>query len=71
MLRFELAHYGTGSVITCLEGLRHIGSIVYTRKIHRYESEADFSTIVTEANTYGKQAAWEIFAYFQASRGNK
>ena len=68
MLRFELSHYGTGSVITCLDGLHHNGAIVYTRKIHRYESDADFSTIKTELQTYGERAAYEIFTYFRDSR---
>jgi hypothetical protein len=69
MLRFELSHYGTGSIITCLDGMQHRGSIVYTRKIHRYESESDFQTIITELKTYGDVAAAEIFVYFQQTRG--
>ena len=68
MFHFQLDHYGTGSVLTCMDGLRHVGAVVYTRKIHRYESEADFSTIKTELQTYGHLAAFEIFSYFQIVR---
>lgn len=68
MIRFELAHYGTGSTITMLDDLQHIGSIIYTRKIHRYESDADFQTIVTENRTHGETATVEIFKYFQEAR---
>lgn len=68
MLRFELSHYGTGSVLTCYEDLRHISSIIYTRKIHRYESDADYQTIISELVTYGEVAAREIYEYFWVTR---
>lgn len=68
MLRFGLSHYGTGSIITMLDDLKHCGSITYTRKIHKYESKADFDTIKTELMTYGDPAALEIFEYFQQAR---
>ena len=31
--------------------------IEYTRRIHRYESESDYKTLVTELNTYGISSA--------------
>lgn len=31
--------------------------IEYTRRIHRYESESDFKTLVTEDKTYGDNTA--------------
>lgn len=68
MLRFRLEHYGTGSVITLLDDLQHLGSITYTRKIHRYESDADYKTIITELQTYGDKEAEEIFRYFAYTR---
>lgn len=68
MLRFELNHYGTGSIITCLDDLKHVSAIVYTRKIHSYESKADFDTIKTELLTYGEKAAYEIYNYFWTAR---
>ncbi len=68
MLRFELNHYGTGSVITCLDDMQHLSSIIYTRKIHSYESKADFDTIKTELITYGDGAAYEIYNYFRLAR---
>jgi len=70
MLRFTLAHYGTGSVITCLDDLQHIGAITYTRKIHRYESESDYQTIITELKTYSDRAAMDVFEYLQGARGH-
>lgn len=68
MIRFELNNYGTGSVITCLDDMQHISSIIYTRKIHGYESRADFQTIKTELLTYGEGAGYEIYNYFRGAR---
>lgn len=68
MLRFELNHYGTGSTIVCLDGLQHVSSIAYTRKIHRYESDADYQTVISELVTYGELAAREIYEYFWMTR---
>lgn len=31
--------------------------IEYTRRIHRYESEGDYKTLITELNTYGISSA--------------
>jgi hypothetical protein len=71
MLTFTLSHYGTGSILSCLDGLESRGSIVYTRKIHRYESESDFKAISSENQTYGETAALELFTYFQMARRYK
>jgi hypothetical protein len=68
MLHFTLKHYGTGSVITVLDDKQYRGEIIYTRKIHHYESDADFKTINTELQTYGELQAYEIFRYFRETR---
>lgn len=45
------------------------GTIIgYGRKIHRYESESDYKTIVTELNTYGIKAAQEVINYLATAR---
>lgn len=40
----------------------------YSRKIHKYEAEADYATIKTELVTYGDAAAWEVFNYLKGVR---
>ena len=47
---------------------RHIGSVVYTRKIHEYESESDYDRIVTEMHTYGYSAAMEEYNRVRLAR---
>lgn len=42
--------------------------INYERKIHRYESESDYKTIVTELNTYGIKAAQDVIDYLVGTR---
>lgn len=42
--------------------------IDYGRKIHRYESERDYKTIVTELRTYGIKAAQEVIDYLVVAR---
>jgi len=68
MLNLKLVQYATGSFITLLDGNRHMGSITYTSKAHKFFSEGDYSTLVTEMKTYGDKELQETFNYFQASR---
>ena len=42
--------------------------ISYTRKIHNYESESDFSSLKTELLTYGSSALQELFDYLKGVR---
>jgi hypothetical protein len=42
--------------------------IEYSRKIHRYQSEGDYKTLVTEYNTYGEDAAQKVLDYFRTAR---
>lgn len=42
--------------------------IEYARKIHRFESESDYKTIVTELKTYGIKAANEVIDYLVTAR---
>lgn len=42
--------------------------IGYSRNIHRYESESDYKTIVTELNTYGIKAAQDVIDYLVTAR---
>lgn len=42
--------------------------IEYNRNIHRYESDSDYKTIVTELKTYGRKAAQEVVDYLVVAR---
>lgn len=42
--------------------------IEYTRRIHRYEAEADYKTVVTELRTYGAAAAQSCLNYLRGAR---
>ena len=42
--------------------------IEYKRKIHKYESESDYKTIVTELKTYGITAANQVLDYLVVAR---
>ena len=68
MMRITLNHYKTGSTITLFDDNKHMGSIVYTRKIHEYESESDYDRIVTEMYTYGDSAAMEEYNRVRQAR---
>lgn len=69
--RIELSHYETGSTISLYYGERHKGSITYTRNIHQFESDNDFSNLNTEMKTYGDRALLELFDYYMAARNKK
>jgi hypothetical protein len=71
MKKIQLKHYETGSVINLFEDNRQLESITYTRNIHKYESESDYKTLVTEMNTYGEKGLMETFRYFADARKYK
>lgn len=71
MIKIRLERYETGSVITLLEDDKHISSIVYTRKIHEYESDSDFKSLTSELKTYGDTAMIELYDYLHAARQRK
>ena len=61
MLKFTLKHYTTGSTIVQFDDNRQMAQLTYTRKIHKYEADADYRTIVTQLKTYGDKEALEEF----------
>jgi hypothetical protein len=46
-------HSKDDSVIFLKDDTGILGRIYYTRRIHKYESESDFSRLNTELRTYG------------------
>jgi hypothetical protein len=57
------------SVVTLFDDdHKHIGSITYQRKIHKFESENDYKMLVTEDKTYGDKAIIELFNYLKGVR---
>lgn len=65
----RLTQYKDHSVITLFSNKdEHLGSIVYKRSIHEYESGADYKTLSTEHDTYGDDALVELFNYFASIR---
>jgi hypothetical protein len=53
MITLELFH-GTGDSVIFLKDEHGIlGRKYYTRRIHKYESESDYSRLNTELQTYG------------------
>lgn len=52
-IKLELHHGPDDSVILLLDDKGLLGSKHYTRRIHRYESRADYSRLKTELLTYG------------------
>lgn len=63
MVNLSLWHGKTRSAIIADDVV-----IEYTRKIHRFESESDYKTIVTELKTYGIKAANEVIDYLVTAR---
>lgn len=43
--------------------------ILYTRKIHKFESKNDFDLVNTELQTYGVKAMIQVLAYLKNTRG--
>lgn len=69
----RLESYGDMSCITLYGTVkqrpnRHMGSIVYISRAHKYFAEIDYKTLATEHNTYGDKALQETFDYLQATR---
>jgi hypothetical protein len=67
-MTIKLEHYQSGSVLTLLSGKKHLGTITYTQPSHKYRSESDYKTLVTEDKTYSDSATLELFGYLQATR---
>jgi hypothetical protein len=67
----RLSHYDSGSVLILLDGKRQLASICYTQPSHRYRSESDYATLVTEHRTYGDQALSDTFAHLVTTRARR
>ena len=52
-IKLELFHGSTESAIFLKDSHGILGRMHYIRRIHRYESEADYSRLNTELQTYG------------------
>lgn len=52
-IRLEVYHGEDDSVIFLKDDQGILGRRYYTRRIHKYESEADFKRLNTELQTYG------------------
>lgn len=70
-LTVRLSHYDSGSVIVLMDGTRQLAGITYTQPSHRYRSEADYATLVTEHRTYGDRALSDTFDHFAATRSRR
>lgn len=64
-MNLSLFHGKTQSAIICDDVI-----IQYNQKTHKYRSESDYSTIVTELNTYGITAANQVLDYLKVARAN-
>lgn len=53
MIKLDMYHSKDDSVIFLKDDTGILGRIYYTRRIHKYESESDFSRLNTELRTYG------------------
>lgn len=72
-MTLHLDHYETGSVIR-LEYHGVFGKfadLTYTRNIHNFESETDYSRLVTEWKTYGDNAMLEEYTRLQDKKLNE
>lgn len=63
LMNLSLFHGQTTSAIVADEKI-----VEYSRNIHRYESESDYKTVVTELNTYGIKAAQNVIDYLVGAR---
>lgn len=63
----RLTHLDSGSVVTLLDGGRHLGSISYTQSTHKYRAGSDYRNLITQNSTYGRKAALELFKHFGAT----
>ena len=52
-IKLEMYHGVDDSVIFLKDAQGIIGRKYYTRRIHKYESESDFSRLNTQLQTYG------------------
>jgi len=64
----RLTRHATGSVITLMAGQRQLNHISYTQPTHKYRSDSDYQTLVTELRTYGQRALIETFDYLASTR---
>jgi hypothetical protein len=69
-MELTLTHYATGSVITLMDGKRHLGNLTYTRKIHRYDSDSDYQRLHSEHITYGDIAMMAEYSRIQDNQIN-
>lgn len=67
-MTIKLIHFKNTSAISAFTKDDHFGWIFYQRKIHKFESESDYKTLVTEDNTYSDKATLELFNYMKDTR---
>lgn len=67
-MTIKVIHWNKVSTISAFTKDEHYGWIFYDRKIHKYESESDYKSLITEDNTYGDNATLELFNYLKTSR---
>lgn len=68
----SLKHHTDFSILKLLDKNKNqIGSIVYSRHIHRFESLNDYQILVTENNTYNDDKVKELFDYYKTKEGQR